>query len=45
MSSGNSRKLLCPECGGRMSFEGYRPLFPVCLDCGENFYYEECLEE
>ena len=38
-------KLKCPECGGEMSFEGYRPLFPKCLECGENFHVEECIEE
>lgn len=35
-------KLKCPECGGEMNFEGYRPLFPTCTECGESFHIEEC---
>lgn len=27
-----------------MSFQGYRPLFPVCTDCGENFHIDDCVE-
>jgi len=38
-------KLECPECGGDMMFEGYRPLFPTCEECGENFYIEDCKRE
>jgi uncharacterized protein (DUF983 family) len=38
-------KLKCPECGGDMTFNGYRPLFPECTECGENFHVEDCVEE
>jgi len=39
----DSIKLKCPECDGEMSFEGYRPLFPTCTDCGENFHVKDCV--
>jgi len=38
-------ELICPECGGEMSFNGYRPLFPECRECGEKVYIEECIEK
>lgn len=34
--------LTCPECGGEMSFNGYRPLFPECRECGETIHIDEC---
>gem|GEM_PF-1613353 len=43
MSKGE--KVHCPECGGEMSFDGYRALFPSCVKCGETFHYEECINE
>ncbi|MFB6292185.1 MAG: hypothetical protein ABEI58_02215 [Candidatus Nanohaloarchaea archaeon] len=36
----------CPECGGEMVWNGYRPLFPACPDCGRSFHVDDCeLEE
>ncbi|WP_256727648.1 hypothetical protein [Candidatus Nanohalobium constans] len=35
-------KLKCPECGGQMTFKGYRPLFPECTECGKNFHVKDC---
>ncbi len=35
-------KIRCPECGGEMSWEGYRPLFATCTECGESFHVDEC---
>lgn len=32
----------CPECGGEMYWNGYRPLFPTCEDCGKTFYLDDC---
>jgi uncharacterized protein (DUF983 family) len=43
MSDGGN--VYCPECGGEMSFDGYRPLFPSCVKCGETFHYEECVKD
>lgn len=33
----------CPDCGSEMGFEGYRPLFPTCGECGKSFHLEECV--
>ncbi|MFB6191505.1 MAG: hypothetical protein ABEJ64_03685 [Candidatus Nanohaloarchaea archaeon] len=41
MTSGR-KELRCPECGGRMEFSNYRPMFPECSECGETFYIEDC---
>ncbi|MFB6242105.1 MAG: hypothetical protein ABEJ36_04900 [Candidatus Nanosalina sp.] len=38
-------KLNCPECGGEMEWEGYRPLFPTCSECGESFHVNLCIRE
>ncbi len=35
-------ELGCPECGGEMKFNGYRPLFPECEECGKTFHIDEC---
>jgi endogenous inhibitor of DNA gyrase (YacG/DUF329 family) len=35
-------KLECPECGGEMEWQGYRPLFPTCSDCGKSFHVDDC---
>ncbi len=32
----------CPECGGKMVWNGYRPLFPSCKDCGKSFHVDDC---
>ncbi|WEL23291.1 hypothetical protein HBNXNv_0436 [Candidatus Nanohalovita haloferacivicina] len=37
--------LKCPECGGEMSFQGYRPLFPKCTSCEKNFHVDDCVRE
>jgi len=34
--------ILCPECGGEMSFNGYRPLFPECRECGAKKHIDKC---
>lgn len=36
-------KLECPECGGEMEWNGYRPLFPVCSECGKVSHVDECM--
>ncbi|MFB6214042.1 MAG: hypothetical protein ABEJ07_05780 [Candidatus Nanohaloarchaea archaeon] len=41
MTSGR-KELRCPECGGRMEFSNYRPMFPTCSECGESFHLDEC---
>ncbi|MFB6208574.1 MAG: hypothetical protein ABEJ56_00370 [Candidatus Nanohaloarchaea archaeon] len=38
-----SKILKCPECGGEMSFQGYRALFPECLECGETSFIGKCV--
>ena len=38
----SEERLSCPECGGEMQWEGYRPLFPTCSDCRETFHIEDC---
>lgn len=38
-------ELSCPDCGGGMEFRGYRPLFPVCTECGKRFHVDECRED
>jgi uncharacterized protein (DUF983 family) len=38
-------KIICPNCGGEMSYQGYRQLFPTCNDCGESFHIDECEKE
>lgn len=35
-------KLECPSCGAEMAWNGYRPLFPECTECGETHHVEEC---
>ena len=36
------KELRCPDCGGEMSFQGYRALFPECIECGRISHIDKC---
>ena len=43
---GNDKKYKCPKCGGNITFGNVSPgYFGECLECDEDMYEFECIEE